>query len=729
VYEKILSSLIIGWLWLTGAASFAQTSERDSISSVLRNGQLSKVERIDLLIRLSELGETNGCENIDAAYKAALTLGDSSRIVATGKLLGFCRMDNNQHQQAIGLLIRTLGTAKRNGIDDQVRSILNSIGIAYGDIGLYDSALLYHFESLQLREKHGDQRAISVALNNIGIVHYKLENSNLALKYFLPALSIKEEIGDKSGYVRLLVNIGLCYNQLGENKEAIRYAEKALRGCEDDCVSIPIARSYYLIAIGKFYLGDLEESHKARNKSLKISSQINDRIGVIECEILEARLAAKKRDFTKAIRIAEEIVTNRSNKIYPELLSTALKVLIATYGELKDYDRKQYFQDIYIKLRDSIFGNQLTNKLATVQAQYEERVNLKKIREQAEILQLKEEIIQRQRQQTIFITIIACLGIALTYLLFRFSRELQRKRTDLSIKNKQLYEVQDALRKVNRELDQLVEERTKDLADINQSLASTNEELDYFIYKTSHDIRGPLASLLGLAHLGKLEVTEPVASNYLHQIDGTASKLNTVLSKMAKINQISRGELKPVSVDLEALLSSIVARQTAHLPPGKVDVSTTLDGEVRLVSDVALIETCLENLISNAIKYRSDSVRIQPFVKIQVEQKMHAVLIRVVDNGIGIPEMSQEQLFRMFVRASERSETGGIGLYLAKLSASRIFGKLSYSKNEQGHTVFTLLLHPNLEQRLAQVQQLRDEKAKQEAMIRARVQSLSDEVL
>jgi K+-sensing histidine kinase KdpD len=108
---------------------------------------------------------------------------------------------------------------------------------------------------------------------------------------------------------------------------------------------------------------------------------------------------------------------------------------------------------------------------------------------------------------------------------------------------------------------------------------------------------------------------------------------------------------------------------------------------------------------------------------------MHAVLVHVIDKGIGIPDMPQEQLFRMFVRASERSETGGIGLYLAKLSATRIFGKLSYAKNEQGHTVFSLLLHPNLQQRLDQVQRLREEKSKQEALIRARMQALSDEVL
>lgn len=667
--------------------------------------------------------------HMDEAFELALQLGDSAQIVSVGRLKGFALMDAGRNAEAIRQMKVTLGIAKRNDLGSPVRSLLNSVGIAYADLGLYDSALTYHFESLQLREREGDKRAISVSLNNIGLVYYKLEDADQALRYYLPALDLKQEINDESGFVRLLVNIGLCYSLLNENERAIEYAKRAVNSCGGECVTTPVVSAHVLLATSYFRMGDLKESELFTQKALELARKLGDQSGQLEALLLLSRISFRKQDFAASIQFALRITGNAANRSFPEIYLRAFKQLIEGYNRVGDVEKVKLYQERYINLKDSTYSNQLINNLAKIQAQYEERANLKTIREQSEILQLKEEVIQRQRQQTIFITIIACLGIALTYLLFRFSRELQRKRTDLSIKNKQLYEVQDALRKVNRELDQLVEERTKDLAEINLSLASTNEELDYFIYKTSHDIRGPLASLLGLAHLGKLEVTEPVASNYLHQIDGTASKLNSVLSKMAKINQISRGELKPTLIDLHAVLAGIVARQTEQIPAGKVNVSTEVDADVRLVSDVALLETCLENLVSNAIKYRSESIRIQPFVKIQVEQKMHAVLLRVIDNGIGIPEMPQEQLFRMFVRASERSETGGIGLYLAKLSATRIFGKLSYSKNEQGHTVFTLLLHPNLPQRLAQVQQLREEKLKQEALIRARVQALSDEVL
>jgi signal transduction histidine kinase len=663
---------------------------------------------------------------IESANSLAQKAGDTLDIIRTEKLLGFAYMDAGEYVTAIDLLKSSLRMARIKREDVQTKSILNSIGISFGEMKLYDSALAYHLYSLELREKMRDKRAIYVSLNNIGVIYLELNNLTEALRYFLAAMEIANQNGFPPG-IELNINIGNCYNKKGDFEKAIIYLQKGIANCGKDCNPVFMTKSYASLAQAYFSLDEFTQAEVFANKSLEVASSIQENASLGLMQFLLAKIDIAKGNNQRAIELLGGILSKFPND--NDLLIDTYWSFYQLYGKLGNDKTSRLYLERYTTLKDSVSQHQLASTLAKIQAQYEERANLKTIREQAEILQLKEEVIQRQRQQTIFITIIACLGIALTYLLFRFSRELQRKRTDLSIKNKQLYEVQDALRKVNRDLDQLVAERTKDLADINQSLASTNEELDYFIYKTSHDIRGPLASLLGLAHLGKLEVTEPVASNYLHQIDGTASKLNAVLSKMAKINQISRGDLKPVLVNLEGLIAGIVARQTAHLPPGKVEISTTVDAEVHLVSDVALMETCLENLISNAIKYRSDSVRIQPFVKIQVEQKMHVVRVRVIDNGIGIPDMPQEQLFRMFVRASERSETGGIGLYLAKLSATRIFGKLSYSKNEVGHTVFTLLLHPNLEQRLAQVQQLRDEKARQEALIRARVQSLSDEVL
>lgn len=672
---------------------------------------------------------SNSIDHLEKALKIAMSIGDSLQIASIGRLRGFALMDALRNTEAIQQMKITLGIAKRNKFDSQVRSLLNSIGIAYADLGLYDSALMYHFQSLELREKEGDKRATSVSLNNIGLVYYKLQDPQQALRYYLPSLALKKEINDQNGVVRLLVNIGLSYSLSDNHQAAVEYAQQAVNSCGSDCKSLSIVSAFVLIGESYYKIGKLDESEIFSNKAFQLASEIQDQSGQLEALMLKASIYFRKKQFNDAINEALKITVDPDNKSFPEIFLRAYEKLIYAYDSIGNVAKVKQYQRKYINLKDSIYNNNLINNLAKIQAQYQERKNLKTIREQSEILLLKEEIIKRQRQQTTFITIVACIGILLAYVFFRLLREIQRKRTDLAEKNRQLREAQEALRKITLDLDHLVAARTRDLAESNRSLTRTNEELDHFIYRTSHDIRGPLASLLGLAYLGKLEVTEPVAGNYLRQIDQTASKLNGVLAKLAKINQISRGILKPESIDLPALIQRIVTRQIAAVPPGTVDISIEVDDTVRLISDSSLLETCLENLISNAIKYRAEGLRPHPFVKIVVYKKMHAVLIRVIDNGIGIPTMPQERLFRMFVRASERSETGGIGLYLAKLSATRIFGKLSYSTDEVGNTVFRLLLHPNLEQRVNQSEQEKTDKRVQEASVRARVRALSNEVL
>ena len=92
-----------------------------------------------------------------------------------------------------------------------------------------------------------------------------------------------------------------------------------------------------------------------------------------------------------------------------------------------------------------------------------------------------------------------------------------------------------------------------------------------------------------------------------------------------------------------------------------------IDDDAIIESDKELVRIVLENLIDNAIKFYNDSDRVNSFVKIHINSMPKGgVIVRVIDNGIGISESSPGKLFQMFSRASERSETGGIGLYITK---------------------------------------------------------------
>jgi signal transduction histidine kinase len=100
----------------------------------------------------------------------------------------------------------------------------------------------------------------------------------------------------------------------------------------------------------------------------------------------------------------------------------------------------------------------------------------------------------------------------------------------------------------------------------------------------------------------------------------------------------------------------------------------------------------LENLIDNAVKFHNDSERLDPYVTINVNKEDQFIKISVEDNGIGILNKTEDEIFQMFVRASERSENGGVGLYLAKLATEKIGGLISLEHSSEKGSLFQILL-------------------------------------
>src|SRR5690606_4137327 len=96
----------------------------------------------------------------------------------------------------------------------------------------------------------------------------------------------------------------------------------------------------------------------------------------------------------------------------------------------------------------------------------------------------------------------------------------------------------------------------------------------------------------------------------------------------------------------------------------------------------------LENLIDNSIKFYNDSERVDPFVSITVIKNGPKIKVSVVDNGIGVSEVNPDKIFQIFSRASERSGSGGIGLYLTKTAAAKIDGHIDLKTIPEGFTEF-----------------------------------------
>ena len=111
----------------------------------------------------------------------------------------------------------------------------------------------------------------------------------------------------------------------------------------------------------------------------------------------------------------------------------------------------------------------------------------------------------------------------------------------------------------------------------NHYLKQVNDELDNLVYKTSHDIRGPLATLKGVCNVALMDVKDKDALSFLQKLDITASQLNQVLDKFSRVNEIYNTHVVPRPMDIAAIVEEIVLLQRKVERLKTVEVYTEIE--------------------------------------------------------------------------------------------------------------------------------------------------------
>lgn len=692
VYDNIFDILKRGCLWITflvlaHLAGYAQQTKVDSLRLVVKSK--SGIDKFDPMIGLvREYALTNNNEAltlISEARELAYDFGDSAKIVVSSRIMGQLLNRLARPKEAEEILLATYLIAKRNNLDSEYRAMLNNLAFAYTIQAKYDKALDINFQTLALREADGDKSEISISLNNIGLVYFKLKNYERALEFYNRALETKLEVKDNFNLDRLLINIGLCYNQLSDFVMAHEYFAKAFTECGDNCNEQIKVEGEFGLGISEYGLENFSEAENHFNKSLKIAEKIGNKRFQAENLIYLAHIYVHEKDMEAALNTLTtcEELSNKAG--YNEVLIEAYKEFSNLYHQLKNHEKASTYQTKYINLKDSIYSEKLIDNIAKIQTNYAERENIATIA-------AKEEVIQRQRSLNFAIVVIAVLATLLIFVLYRSNRVKKKVNIALSEAKAIIEDQNRQLLSSNIHLNEELKIKNADLLKANDSLKRVNDELDNFIYKTSHDIRGPLASLKGMCNVALMDVQDPVALNYLQKLDVTAEKLNTILTRLLIVNQINNSTISSDKIDFNDIINDVLMLEKKKGLPPQLAIYKSIEENIEFYSDKEFVRIILENLIDNAIKFYNDSDRIQPFVDITIGRENAHIKIKVVDNGIGISKIHPDKIFQMFSRASERSETGGIGLYITKTAVEKLGGNIDLKTTQEGFTEFFVKL-------------------------------------
>ncbi|MGM0580632.1 MAG: ATP-binding protein [Bacteroidota bacterium] len=216
--------------------------------------------------------------------------------------------------------------------------------------------------------------------------------------------------------------------------------------------------------------------------------------------------------------------------------------------------------------------------------------------------------------------------------------------------------------------------RVSGIQKMNKKLIKVNSELDGFVYSASHDLRSPLASMLGLINLTRKDSKNTMV--YLDKMEKSVKRLDDFIAEIIDFSSNERKEVVCDEVDFKDIINNIVDELTFLDSENKIEKNINVEQHAAFRSDKRRLAVIFRNLISNALKYSDDS-KSKCYLNIEVKCDSKSAQILIDDNGIGISSKDQEEVFKMFYRATERSSGSGLGLYIVLETVDKLNGKIN----------------------------------------------------
>ena len=271
--------------------------------------------------------------------------------------------------------------------------------------------------------------------------------------------------------------------------------------------------------------------------------------------------------------------------------------------------------------------------------------------------------------------------------------EIENQRNLLMKKNKELTEAKvqlddanDELKAVNSHLEEIVAERTDKLRETNEQLRISNHELETFIYRASHDLRGPIARLLGLTMVAKLDQNP----DYIIKIEENAVNMNRLLDKLTHIHWILKEKINIQPLHFQSFLEEVWQGIDLNGAATDIDLKCDFEKKTLIHSDETHLRIVLKNLLENSVIFRNKKIKTKIECNLKKGRKQY--IIEIQDNGIGISELHLPNIFKMFVKGSDQSKGNGLGLYLVEKAVQKLNGQVEVYSEFEKQTRITVYL-------------------------------------
>jgi tetratricopeptide (TPR) repeat protein len=476
------------------------------------------------------------------------------------------------------LLISTTAGAQQSVIDsltarlqrathDRERvDLFNQLAFSYHDFSLPRSIELAE-EAIRIAKQSQLATGEAMGYNNLGIVAAIQGDSHQGLEYFLRALTIYDSIGDKPAAARLLNNIAGIHLQEHNYEKAVHYSHQSLEMLKDTQHWTAMGNAH--MSLGLIYQQTIKGDKALSMVDAAVVCFERDRRfdKVAEANVLKAELLVSRGDKAQARRICLDAMTSLNKHDFPvryaELLQVVatiddqegaydvaidrlqeaqrlaqhvasrpsqiktLGLLYEVYAHKQKADSALYYFERYKQLNHEWFDLERARQVAVLESLY----HSEKVDKQLAISR------QQLQVQKVFLAVALVVIVSVSFGAYSFFRLYRRKKKlsrRLEESNHEIAQQAEYLHDLNRKLEQINTNLEAEVMVRTQRITQQNTRLMELAFFAAHNLRAPLARVLGLIQLMQMETWANDSSGLLQRLDQSAEELDVIVKDIGK---------------------------------------------------------------------------------------------------------------------------------------------------------------------------------------------------
>jgi len=668
----------------------------------------------------------NQIETLHSLLSLVKTLHNSEEEFVTLKGLSNLYFKSKNYNEAINCNNRLLEICPKHDFEEFI-IIYNNLGFAFHKL-YKDNKSLENFENCfklfeENESKISDEKKITL-LSNMAIMYNQLKNNEKSEELYNKAYKIAEKM--QSIYYKGKINnfkAAFWYNSMGQIREPLNLLRinitllephKEDVNCEAELMaSYKFISQIYLdqklykkhIEANKVYQ-DLKEKSlhrviKANQMQLenqfsleKNESNIKQLIAEKEkkdAELTQTKLIQEKQEKDLKLREKEVLFLKQDQELQMQFLKN------------KELEKDKLMQKYNIE-QEKNFARAQLQKIALLQKDKTLKdLSLNQKKKEIQILKYKDRLnelrIEEEEKVRTYSWLLLLLLIILAISSVWYFYKMNQKNAILAGQYDELFHAQRViankngeLKSINDNLEQIVNQRTQFLTNANEQLISANSQLEQFSFILAHNIKGPIARLIGLGYILKQdnENLSPEKQFVMNKIDESVHDLQGVIKDLNIILDIKNGlATQKELIDINQLTSVILKRLEHKTEKSHVNILVNTPENLSIFSVKSYIESIIYNLLSNGVKYKREID--DAFVKIDFEKTNKILTITVEDNGLGI-DMKKfgDKLFGLYQRFHTHVTGKGLGMHIVKLQTEFLGGTLQIESKPNIGTKFTI---------------------------------------